>query len=79
MRGDVKDVRTLEECLIISPIFSISRVWEIGQISLDVDSTHWRPCFVFTLELTNNCFLPGIPWVLHIEQGLALLTEVIGP
>lgn len=31
VREDVKDVRTLEECLIISPIFSISRVWEIGQ------------------------------------------------
>jgi hypothetical protein len=29
MRGDVKEVRTLEEYLISSPIFLISRVWAI--------------------------------------------------
>jgi hypothetical protein len=29
MRHDVKEVRTLEECLIASPTFPISRSWAI--------------------------------------------------
>lgn len=29
MRGDIKEVRTSEECLIISPTFQISSGWAI--------------------------------------------------
>ena len=82
--GDVKEVRTSEECLIISPTFPISRGWAIETYFLWIhtDGTYWGPSLVFMVELTNNsCLPPGIPWVLYVEkEGLAMLIEeMIGP
>ena len=44
MRGDIKEVKTLEECLIIFPTFPISRGWAIETYFLWI----W---IVFTGEL----------------------------
>ena len=74
MRGAVKESRTLEECLVISPTFPISRGW--------MDGTYWEMGLVFTIELTNNsCHPPGIPRVLYVEEKClaVLIEEMIDP
>ena len=83
MGGAIKEVRTSEVCLIISPTFLISRGWAIETyFSLNMDSTYCRTGLIFIVELTDNsCFPPGILWILYVEEEclLVLIGKKIGP
>jgi len=75
MRGDVKEIKTSEECLITSPTFLISRGWAIETFSLNVNSTYWRPCLIFMVELTTWDSM-GLVYRKRVSR---VLIEVIGP
>ena len=83
MRGDVTEVRTSEECLIISPTFPISTSWAIETYFLWISMVLTGELgWFFLVKLTNNsCLSPGIPWVSCVEKEchVAVIEEMIGP